>query len=244
MGSIMKIERTGSTRGTRSVGAAAYARQAGAVAAPVDAATVGATASVLGIPESEFTPRVRDAIVTLMGEVDNLRRELAATMARLDEAEKFADLDHLVPLLNRRAFVRELTRYIAFAGRYGTPASLIYFDLNGFKAINDSNGHAGGDAVLKNFAQVLAGNVRDSDCVGRLGGDEFGVLLSHADQAQAHKKADILAERLRASPTQWNGRTIPISFAYGAFELKAGDDADMAMARADEAMYAHKRSAR
>ena len=243
MGSIMKIERTSSTRSTRSVGAAAYARQS--VSAPVDVGTVGATASVLGIPESEFTPRVRDAIVTLMGEVDNLRRELTATMARLDEAEKNADQDHLVaPLLNRRAFVRELTRYIAFAGRYGTPASLIYFDLNGFKAINDSNGHAGGDAVLKNFAQVLAANVRDSDCVGRLGGDEFGVLLSHADQAQAHKKADILAERLRAAPTQWNGQAIPISFAYGAFELKAGDDADLAMARADEAMYAHKRSAR
>ncbi|MEJ0043905.1 MAG: GGDEF domain-containing protein [Rhizomicrobium sp.] len=240
----MKIERTGSTRSARAVGAAAYARQA-AVAEPVSTATIGATASVLGIPESEFTPRVRDAIVTLMGEVDNLRRELAATMARLDEAEKNADQDHLVaPLLNRRAFVRELTRYIAFAGRYGTPASLIYFDLNGFKAINDSNGHAGGDAVLKNFAGVLAGNVRDSDCVGRLGGDEFGVLLSHADQDQAHKKADILAERLRASPTEWNGQSIPISFAYGAFELKAGDDADMAMARADEAMYAHKRSAR
>ena len=243
MGSIMKIERTSSTRSTRSVGAAAYARQS--VSAPVDVGTAGATASVLGIPESEFTPRVRDAIVTLMGEVDNLRRELTATMARLDEAEKNADQDHLVaPLLNRRAFVRELTRYIAFAGRYGTPASLIYFDLNGFKAINDSNGHAGGDAVLKNFAQVLAANVRDSDCVGRLGGDEFGVLLSHADQAQAHKKADILAERLRAAPTQWNGQAIPISFAYGAFELKAGDDADLAMARADEAMYAHKRSAR
>ena len=243
MGSIMKIERTSSTRSTRSVGAAAYARQS--VSAPIDVGTVGATASVLGIPESEFTPRVRDAIVTLMGEVDNLRRELTATMARLDEAEKNADQDHLVaPLLNRRAFVRELTRYIAFAGRYGTPASLIYFDLNGFKAINDSNGHAGGDAVLKNFAQVLAANVRDSDCVGRLGGDEFGVLLSHADQEQAHKKADILAERLRAAPTQWNGQTIPISFAYGAFELKAGDDADQAMARADEAMYAHKRSAR
>ena len=241
-GAIMKIERTGSTRGTRAVGAAAYARQADAVAAP--AASAGATASVLGIPESEFTPRVRDAIVMLMGEVDTLRRELGATMARLDEAEKFADQDHLVPLLNRRAFVRELTRYIAFAGRYGTPSSLIYFDLNGFKAVNDSHGHAGGDAVLKNFATVLAGNVRDSDCVGRLGGDEFGVLLSHADQAQAHKKADILAEKLRAAPAQWKGQSLPISFAYGAFELKAGDDADMAMARADEAMYAHKRSAR
>ncbi len=70
------------------------------------------------------------------------------------------------------------------------------------------------------------------------------MLLSHADQAQAHKKADILAEKLRAAPTSWKGVTIPVSFAYGAFELKAGDDADLAMARADEAMYAHKRSAR
>jgi diguanylate cyclase (GGDEF)-like protein len=246
-GSIMKIERTGSSgsvRGTRSVGAAAYARQAEVVAATSSPAAVGATASVLGIPENEFTPRVRDAIVTLMGEVDNLRRELAAARARLDEVEKFADQDHLLPLLNRRAFVRELTRYIAFAGRYGTSSSLIYFDLNDFKAINDSHGHAGGDAALKNFAKILSDNVRESDCVGRLGGDEFGVLLSHADQAQAHKKADLLAEKLRASPTPWNGSVISLSFAYGAFELKAGDDADLAMARADEAMYAHKRGAR
>jgi len=223
---------------------AALGPAAEASAAPDGALTVGATASVLGIPESEFTPRVRDAIVTLMGEVDSLRRELAATRERLDEAEKNADQDQLLPLLNRRAFVRELTRYIAFTGRYGTPASLIYFDLNGFKQINDSYGHAGGDAVLKNFASVLSANVRDSDCVGRLGGDEFGVLLSHADQAQAHKKADILAEKLRAQPTLWAGKSIPVSFAYGAFELKSGDDADLAIARADEAMYAHKRGTR
>jgi diguanylate cyclase (GGDEF)-like protein len=240
----MKIERTGPAKGTRSIGAAAYARAAEAVPAASTPATVAATASVLGIPEGEFTPRVRDAILTLMGEVDNLRRELSATRARLDEAEKHADQDQLLPLLNRRAFVRELTRYIAFAGRYGTPASLIYFDLNDFKKINDTYGHAGGDAALLNFANVLSANVRDSDCVGRLGGDEFGILLSHADQAQAHKKADVLAEKLRAAPTIWNSKSIQLSFAYGAFELKAGDDADQAMARADEAMYAHKRSVR
>lgn len=240
----MKVERTSNTRATRSVGAAAYARQAEATATTAGPAPAGAAASVLGIPESEFTPRVRDAIVTLMGEVDNLRRELAATKARLEEAEKNADQDQLLPVLGRRAFVRELTRYIAFTGRYGTPASLIYFDLNGFKAVNDTYGHPAGDAVLHNFAKILSDNVRDADCVGRLGGDEFGILLSHADQDQAHRKADILAEKLRASPTRWNGKVIPVSFAYGAFELKAGDDADMAMARADEAMYQHKRSSK
>ena len=114
-------------------------------------------ASVLGIPETEFTPRVRDAIMGLMSEVDSLRRELAADQGRLDEVEKTADQDGMLPLLNRRAFVRELTRYIAFTGRYNTPASLIYFDLNHLKKTNDTYGHAAGDAVLAHFADVLTG---------------------------------------------------------------------------------------
>ena len=99
-------------------------------------------------------------------------------------------------------------------------------------------------AVLAHFADVLLAHVRDSDCVGRLGGDEFGVLLSHANQKQALKKADTLAVALKASPTSWNDQSIPVSFAYGAFELKSGDNPDLAMARADQAMYAQKKSQR
>ena len=164
-------------------------RTASAISTPCPPA-----ASVLGIPESEFTPRVRDAIMGLMGEVDNLRRELTQTRARLEDVVKTADQDGMLPLLNRRAFVRELTRYIAFTGRYNTPASLIYFDLNHLKRTNDTMGHAAGNAVLAHFADVLLAHVRDSDCVGRLGGDEFGVLLSHANQKQALKKADKKAD--------------------------------------------------
>ncbi len=237
----MKIDRTSAPRRAPSVGAAAYARRVEAAGTLSQVDSI-APASVLGIPEAEFTPRVRDAIMGLMGEVDNLRRELTQTRARLDEVEKTADQDQLLPLLNRRAFVRELTRYIAFSGRYNTPASLIYFDLNQFKQINDTNGHAAGDAVLRHFAETLLNHVRDSDCVGRLGGDEFGVLLTHAAQDQALKKADVLAEALRAAPALYNNLQIPISFSYGAFELKPGDNADLAMARADEAMYAQKRA--
>ena len=220
----MKIERTGSAQ-----------------RAPVAQSADGAAARVLGIPESEFTPRVRDAIVSLMDEVESLRRDLKTTLERLDEAEKNADQDQLLPLLNRRAFVRELTRQISLAGRHGIPASLIYFDLDDFKAINDSIGHTGGDAVLKQLASVLQANVRDTDRIGRLGGDEFGVLLSHADQAQAHVKADQLAQKLHQLPTVWDGKEIALSFAYGAFELRGGDNAELAITRADEAMYAHKR---
>ena len=236
----MKIDRPAAARPARSA-TAAYGRRADG--APSHAAE-GAlpAASVLGISEAEFTPRVRDAIMGLMNEVDSLRRELAQTRARLDEAEKTADQDHMLPLLNRRAFVRELTRYIAFADRYNTPASLIYFDLNNLKLTNDTFGHAAGDAVLMRFSEVLLAHVRESDCVGRLGGDEFAILLSHATHAHALKKADILAAAVQAEPAEWNGNAIPVSFAYGAFELKAGDNADAAIARADEAMYAQKRA--
>jgi len=239
----MKVERNSPVRSTRSVAQTAYARRV-ETTGPQELDAVGPSASVLGIPEAEFTPKVRDAIMGLMSEVDSLRRELAQTRAKLDEAEKTADQDGMLPVLNRRAFVRELTRTIAVTDRYNTPASLIYFDLNHLKKTNDTHGHAAGDMVLAHFASVLTANVRDSDCVGRLGGDEFGVLLSHANHIQALKKADRLAATLQASPIQWNGNTIPVSFAYGAFELTSGDNPDVAMARADQAMYAQKKAQR
>ena len=236
----MKIERSARAPAARRVAAAGYARAAEAVAAPaVVDPVVGA--SVLGIPEAEFTPRVRDAIMTLLSEVDGLRRELQQTRSRLEEVEVAADQDQLLPLLNRRAFVRELTRHINFATRYSTPASLVYFDLDGFKSVNDTYGHTAGDAVLSHFADTLLAHVRDSDVVGRLGGDEFGIILSHADQEQAHKKASALAATLKSSPPMWRGKAVQVGFSYGAFELHGGENADNAIARADEAMYAHKR---
>jgi diguanylate cyclase (GGDEF)-like protein len=210
------------------------------VEAPVP---VSVAASVFGIPDNEFTPRVRDAIMTQFGELESLRRELEFTRAALDEMKDVADRDQLLPILNRRAFVRELTRYISFAVRYGTPASLVYFDLDGFKQINDTFGHAAGDAVLEHFTQALLTNVRDSDVAGRLGGDEFGIILTNANESQANAKAAMLAKLLGDKPLAWQDKAIPIGFSFGAFELSASDSANIAIARADEAMYAHKRGA-
>lgn len=239
----MKIERTTRVVPSARVGATAYARRVESVPPTKAVEEPAAVSSVMGIPDEEFTPRVRDAIMGLMQEVDALRRDLEQTRSRLDAAERSADQDHLLPLLNRRAFVREVTRAIAMAERYGTPASLVYFDLDGFKQVNDTHGHAAGDAVLEHFSQTLLAHVRDSDIVGRLGGDEFGVILSHANQTLAHKKAASLAATLSSQPAQWRDSPIPVSFSYGTFELVPGESADTAIARADEAMYAHKRAA-
>jgi diguanylate cyclase (GGDEF)-like protein len=240
----MKIERT---RGARAAAAAGGGSGAVAVARRlelVEPAPAGnmTSAVVLGIPENEFTPRVQNAVIRLTGEAERLRRELREARARLEDVAREADLDQLLPLLNRRAFVRELTRQIGLAARYGTPSSLLYFDLDAFKNINDTDGHAAGDAVLAHFAQTLLGHVRDSDMVARLGGDEFGVLLSHANQEQAEAKAASLANKLAASPAQWNGKEIDVAFSYGAFELGPGDSALGAIARADQAMYARKKA--
>jgi diguanylate cyclase (GGDEF)-like protein len=233
----MKAERTSSARPARAMAAA--------FALPMETDTVGVLPPIVtGIPEAELTPRVKDALMAFLRETNNLKEELTQARTRLDEVEKTADQDQMLPLLNRRAFVRELTRCIAFTTRYGTPAALIYFDLNHLKQTNDTLGHAAGDALLTRFAKILLSHVRESDCVGRLGGDEFAILLSHATQNQGLKKAMLLADATANNPVKWNGHTIPVSFAYGAFELKAGDKAETALTKADEAMYAQKRARR
>jgi diguanylate cyclase (GGDEF)-like protein len=205
-------------------------------AQPVD------TASILSIPESELTPKVRAAITTLMAEVDRLRDELDRTQRRYEELERDANLDPLVPVLNRRAFVREMSRLISFSGRYNMAASLVYFDLNAFKTLNDTYGHAAGDAALLHIGDLLRAHVRESDVVGRLGGDEFGIILANASDEVAQKKARSLAELLAANPLNLDGQTLSLSAAFGTYEFKPGETAQLAMANADLAMFKQKRS--
>ena len=242
----MKItgNKPGSTAGTKGVQAYASVKQASATKPASSAAAVSDVSSVLGIPETEFTPRVRDAIMTLMAEVDRLRYELEQAKQRLDAVQVVADQDSLLPLLNRRAFVREMSRIISFGDRYDLTASLIYFDLDGFKDVNDTHGHAAGDAVLRHVAQILIDNVRESDVVGRLGGDEFGIILAKADRASAEKKAQTLSLELSNRPCEWNGDQLKMSVAFGVHAFQKGENPDLAMADADRAMYAAKRQKR
>ena len=192
-------------------------------------------ASALGIPEAELSPRAREVIAGLTAEIGHLR-------ARLESLETVADQDSLLPILNRRAFVREMARIMAFAERYDLTTSLVYFDLDSLKAINDTDGHAAGDAALRHVAGLIAGNVRKSDIVGRLGGDEFGVILPKADQPLADKKARALAKLLAAHPFLWQGKMRSLTVAYGVHTFAKSDDPESAIAAADKAMYAAKRA--
>lgn len=211
-------------------------------AAPVtQARTVADVATFLGIPESELTPKVREGMARLIDEVDRLRRDLESRDQRIAFLEQLADEDPLAPVLNRRAFVRELGRMVAFADRYGTPSSVLYFDLNGLKVINDRWGHAAGDAALAHVAEVLLRNTRGTDVVGRLGGDEFGVILVQADDAAATAKATELAAAIADSPLDWQGQRLDVSTAVGSFAFDGGEPAHAVLDRADRAMYDQKR---
>lgn len=179
-------------------------------------------------------------VLRLMREVDGLRLELEAMGLRLAEAERLADRDVLTPLLNRRAFVRELQRAIALTRRHDTPASVIYLDLDDFKDINDSYGHAAGDAVLIAVADRLMAGVREEDFVGRIGGDEFAVLLQHADAHSAAAKAAALAAAVSIPPVLCDGRKIKVGVTYGVRQIGAVDSAEQALSEADAAMYLRK----
>ena len=236
LGRPMKIGETARVRGTS---AARPGRTYGAGRAKVTV-PIRDTVSIAGIPESDLTPKVHAAIQQLMAEVELLRGELNQPQQRVAFLERLADEDTLVPVYNRRAFVRELSRVVSYAERYGTPHTLIYFDLNGMKAINDTFGHTAGDQALLKVADALLENVRESDLVGRLGGDEFGVLLAQADEETANQKAAILAQAISETPLIWEGAEIWLSVAYGIYCFKPGENVGTALANADKAMYAHQ----
>lgn len=229
------------TRGIQratGTGAARAVSGSGSAAAPRD------VTSVMGIPEAEFTPKVRQAIMALMAEVDALRRDLQVAETRIKNLEETADQDTLTPIANRRAFVRELSRTMSYAERYGTPASVLYFDVDGLKQINDTLGHAAGDAALLHVARILADNVRDTDTIGRLGGDEFGMILANSDERQAAEKGQILSRAIEKSPLLWKGTVLELSAAWGSFSFRSAVDPAHALDAADREMYQRKRAAR
>lgn len=197
--------------------------------------------SIAGIPEAELTPRVREALFSLMDEVRVLRAELAAAKSEMTSLRTLAETDPLLGVLNRRAFVRELNRALALAERYDAPASLVFIDLNDLKKINDEHGHGAGDEALAYIAKILGDNIRDTDVLGRLGGDEFGLILTHADEAIANSKSEMLRALVAAAPIELGGVSMQLDIACGAVSLGKAGSADEALEAADAKMYARKR---
>lgn len=170
---------------------------------------------------------------------------LAVLSARTAELHHLATTDLMTGVSNRHSFMQELYREFARARRYRTPLSVLIFDLDFFKQINDGYGHAAGDEAMRAFAAAARDCLRGMDVLGRLGGEEFGIILPNTMLDQA----ELVAERIRASVTR-----IAIETEYGTVRFttsvgvtKIGDEGDTVdglLARADSALYAAKAAGR
>lgn len=160
------------------------------------------------------------------------------------ELHRLATTDALTGLWNRRAFLDRLGSDIARSLRYGRPMTLAMVDLDHFKRINDRYGHAVGDDVLVAFADVCRTALRDADVVGRLGGEEFAVLLPETAIRRATATAERLREAVAALSVPAGDEQVHPTASIGLAQLGPGDDASRLMARADHALYAAKEQGR
>jgi diguanylate cyclase (GGDEF)-like protein len=180
---------------------------------------------------------------TLLSEVKRLRLEVVQLQQRVAVLDHLAHQDALIELPNRRGFMRQLERIIDRVSRYDDRAALLFVDLDGLKMINDTFGHQAGDEALIQVAEMLAEGVRKSDCVARIGGDEFAILLERADEATATETSERLVSRIASSEFCYDGMCLPLSVAIGIAIIQPNDRAESVIARADEAMYRQKAAA-
>lgn len=172
--------------------------------------------------------------------------DISARKEMEDALKSLATTDSLTGLDNRRSFLATLDSEMARIKRYpGVHASLLMADLDHFKKINDTYGHATGDAMLKHIATVLRGSARRTDFIGRLGGEEFSILLTETGIDQAKHYAEALCKTVRESPLEIDGQRIPVTISIGVTRLKQKDVAiELAMHRADMALYEAKNTGR
>ncbi|MDL2283619.1 GGDEF domain-containing protein [Oxalobacter sp. OttesenSCG-928-P03] len=194
------------------------------------------------VEERPYLPRLGKSDVET---VQTVSVYLAAmfTGFRLRQTEILANYDPLTQLFNHRSTTESLRQTLEHAGRNGYHAAALFVDLDGFKEVNDTYGHAAGDLVLRIVSERLVNCVRDSDIVGRIGGDEFAVILSHISQPEdAAGIAAKIIEKL-SEPMEVQGERCQVGASIGiAIYPEHGRDESTLLQAADDAMYTVKNS--
>lgn len=166
--------------------------------------------------------------------------ELAQVVIDEMELRQLANVDALTGALSRRAFRAEAERAIALSARQGRPLSLLAFDLDRFKAINDGHGHGFGDVVLQRTVAACMRRLRRSDPVGRFGGEEFAVLLPNLGEAEALKVANALRRAIAAEAFETERGALRVTASFGVATLAAAAALDPMLKAADAALYLAK----
>jgi len=200
--------------------------------------SVSDVALVMGIPETELTPRVQEALSIIMNEFDRLREELDRLQDHVAFLEKQADEDPVLPVLNRRALTRELSRVLVHAMQTETNASFLDIEIANLAEIKRRHGRAAADAVMTHVAGVLRQGVRASDVVGSLGDGDIGVILALTEGEAARDKAHELASAFAVHPFRWQGERLFLAVTWGFHAFVAGDTAASVIEGAERARRA------
>lgn len=155
-----------------------------------------------------------------------------------------ANVDDLTGALSRQFFMSQAEQEMARSLRYALPLVLLMLDLDHFKDVNDSYGHAAGDAVLKGFVQTVKGVLRESDVMGRIGGEEFAVLLPNTTQEGGSVLANRIIAAVRASPVMFEGQLIAYTVSIGASSLAKHTSFNLLLSDSDVALYRAKKGGR
>jgi two-component system cell cycle response regulator len=173
----------------------------------------------------------------------DLHRQIEEKNRLLEEA---ARTDYLTGLANRRAIEEWATRQLRGAARHGYPFWVVIADLDSFKSVNDNYGHDAGDVVLQKFAEILRQNTRASDLSGRLGGDEFLLVLTHVERENIELTLDRLREQFGSQMFAFNGQKVKVTASFGitGFQGKVAPEIGALVRQADKALYTAKRAGR
>src|SRR5690606_5821638 len=175
-----------------------------------------------------------------------LNNERLHTELRMAETElvKLATTDYLTGLANNRAFFEFAQAEIKRSRRHKFPMTLVVFDLDLFKNINDTYGHSAGDLVLKELAGLSRRIIRENDIVARIGGEEFAMVLTHADLARGRMVAENFRSALEHSDFKYEGIRLPVTASFGVAEMRPSDTVSSLLTRADENLYQAKAEGR
>jgi diguanylate cyclase (GGDEF)-like protein len=182
----------------------------------------------------------------LQATLDRLNQSMRANEEQRDLLQEHAMHDSLTGLLNRRAAVEALDRDLARSRRGGQALALLFIDLDGLKAINDTFGHEGGDAAIRTVADALRATTRQEDVVARIGGDEFIVAcLGASGREGTSTLAERIRQRVACSVTEVSGKRIEVACSIGVAVSEQSDvSVDALMHRADQALYLAKAEGR
>jgi len=177
-------------------------------------------------------------------EIEKLRQKVHFLEGKLKELSKEVKTDFLTNIANKKAVTEELKKQEAIYQRYGTNYSVVFFDIDHFKNINDTYGHDAGDVILKSLGLLFKRYARDIDLIGRFGGEEFVAILPNTDKEGAYKFAEKVRQIIEKTKFMYKNTRINVTVSGGVASRNETNSAEETLKLADEKLYKAKKSGR